>query len=125
MRTHAARPGGDLQKERSPGRTLAFASVLMLPALVVSYVAATLVGFAVQDALGLDDGDMLSEAGVRGWVAASFLLLLLALPPIAGVVLGVEARRRGDRRLATAAVVLNATLAAYLLISVVLQLIVA
>ena len=125
MSTHAARFRRDLRHERSPGRTLAIASVLMLPALVVSYVVAALVGFAVQDALGLDEGDLLSEAGVRGWIAASFLLLLLVLPPIAGVVLGVAARRRGERRLATAAVVLNAGLAAYLLVSVVLQLILA
>jgi len=125
MSTHAARPRRDLRNERSPGPTLAIASVLMLPALVVSYVVAALVGFAVQDALGLDEGDLLSEAGVRGWIAASFLLLLLVLPPIAGVVLGVAARRRGERRLATAAVVLNAGLASYLLVSVVLQLILA
>jgi hypothetical protein len=97
----------------------------MLPALVVSYAAATLAGFAVQDALGLDEGDMLSEAGIRGWVAASLLLLLLGLPLIAGVALGVEARRRGERRLATAGLVLNAALAAYLLVSVALQLILA
>lgn len=99
-----------------PGRSLAIASLLMVPALVVSYVAAYFVGVAVQGAFGLAENELLKEAGAGGVIAGFGVMLLAVAPQIAGVVLGVKARRLGERRLGTAGVVANAAIAAYLLL---------
>jgi hypothetical protein len=99
-----------------PGRRLAIASLLMVPALAVSYVAAYVVGVAVQGAFGLAEDELLKEAGAGGVIAGFGVMLLAVAPQIAGVVLGVKARRLGERRLGTAGVVANAAIAAYLLL---------
>lgn len=99
-----------------PGRRSAIASLLMVPALVVSYVAAYFVGVAVQGAFGLAENELLKEAGAGGVIAGFGVMLVAVAPQIAGVVLGVKARRLGERRLGTAGVVANAAIAAYLLL---------
>lgn len=115
---------GRLPSRERPGRRLAIASLLMVPALFVSYLAAYFVGVALLNALGLAEGDMLTEAGAWGVIAAVPLMLLLVAPQIVGIVLGVTARQLGERRLGTTGVIVNAAIAAFLLLTSVAQLII-
>jgi hypothetical protein len=98
-----------------PRRTAAW-SLLMVVAAPVAMILAGLVGtfleFVVFD---LDEQDMLSEAGVPGYVAGSLLTALMVLPGIVGIVLGLRARRLGERRLGTTGIVANALIATYLI----------
>ena len=95
----------------------------MVPALFISYTAAFFAGVALQDALGLTEDEMLKEAGVWGVVAGVFLMVLMAVPQIVGIVLGVKAPRLGERRLGTAGVMVNAAIAAFLLLTSALNLV--
>ena len=95
----------------------------MVPALLISYVAAYFVGVALLKALGLAEGDMLTEAGARALIAAVFVTALLVVPQIVGITLGVKARRLGERRLGTAGVIVNGAVAAFLLLTPVVQLV--
>jgi hypothetical protein len=116
---------GSHPRETTPGRRAAIASLLMVPALLVSWVAAYFVGTAVQSALGLAENEMLSEAGVWGVIAAVPLTVLIVVPQIVGIVLGVRARRLGERRLGTVGVTLNTVIAVYVLVTTVLGLVLA
>ena len=116
---------GHFPSSGRPGRRLAISSLLMVPALLVSYLAAYIVGVALLNALGLAEGDMLTEAGAWGWLAAVFLIALLAVPQIVGIVLGVKARQLGERRLGTAGVIVNAAIAAFFLLTSVINLVLA
>jgi hypothetical protein len=51
-------------------------------------------------------------------------MLLVITPQIVGIVLGVKARRLGERRLGTTGVVVNAVIAAFLLFTSVAQLVI-
>lgn len=99
-----------------PGRRLALGSLLAIPAALVWYVAMTFVGIGLQHALGLADDESLREGGAWGVVGGIGLIVALAVPQVVGVVLGVRARRLGERRLATAGIVLNAAIGAYLVL---------
>ena len=116
---------GHLPTRAHPGRRLAISSLLMVPALLVSYLAAYFVGVALLNALGLAEGDMLTEAGAWGVLAAVFLMVLLAVPQIVGIVLGIKARQLGERRLGTAGVIVNAAIAAFFLLTSVINLVLA
>jgi hypothetical protein len=96
----------------------------MVPALFVSYLAAYFVGVVLLNALGLAEGDMLTEAGAWGVIAAVPLMLLVVAPQIVGMVLGVKARQLGERRLGTTGVIVNAVIAAFLLFTSVAQLVI-
>jgi len=120
-------PVASLDRDHHPstarsGRRLAISSLLMVPALLVSYLAAYAVGVALLNVLDLAEGDMLSEAGAWGVIAAVPLMVLVVAPQIVGIVLGVKARRLGERRLGTAGVIVNAAIAAFLLLTSVTQL---
>jgi hypothetical protein len=101
---------------------LAISSLLMVPALFVSYLVAYFVGTALLSALDLSEGDSLKEAGGWGVVAVLFLMALIVIPQIVGTVLGVKARRLGERQLGTIGVIVNAAIAVYLLLASVAQL---
>ena len=116
---------GHLPSAARPGRRLAIFSLLMVPALLVFFVAAYFVGVALLNVLDLAEGDMLTEAGPWGVIAAVFLMMLIAVPQIVGIVLGVKARQLGERRLGTTGVILNAAIAAFLLLTSVLNLVLA
>lgn len=117
--------GGRLPSRGRPGRRLAISSLLMVPALLVSYAAAYVIGVALQNAFGLAEDEMLKEAGARGVVAAVFLMVLIAVPQIVGIVLGVKVRRLGERRLGTVGVIVNAAIAAFFLLTSVVNLAIA
>jgi len=97
----------------------------MIPGLVVSYVLAYFVGTAVQHVLGLTEEESLREAGALGVVAGLFLIVLIVVPQIVGIVLGVKARRLGEERLGEPGVVINAAIAAFLVLSTLAQLVLA
>ena len=89
-------------------------------------VAASAVALMVGGAIGtflqltvfdLEEQQLLSEAGVWGYVAAFCLVVLMVLPAVIGIVLGMRGRRLGERRLGTAGVVVNALTAAYLVLT--------
>jgi hypothetical protein len=82
-------------------------------AVLLGGVAGTLLQFVVFD---LEEQELLSEAGAWGYVAGFVLLVSMVIPALVGVVLGVRARRLGERRLGTTGIVVNAVIAAYLLI---------
>jgi amino acid transporter len=112
-----------LSLPEEPGRRTATWSLLM--------VAATAGAVAVAFALGnlllavvfdLEEQESITHAGTWGYIAGFLLLALMALPAIAGVVLGVRARRLGERRLGTTGVVVNAVIATYFVIPAVAML---
>lgn len=103
------------------GRRLATWSLWMLAAFAVVYFVTAFVGFyVVFPALGLREGDLFLFAhSVAGWVAAVVGWLLLAAPPVSGLVLGIRARRLGAGTTAVVGIVLNAVvllLVAYLVL---------
>ena len=114
---------GHLPRHVQPGRRAAIASLLMVPALLLFYVTAFFAGTALQSAFGLAEDESLTEAGVWGVVAGVFLIVLMVVPQIVGVVLGHRARQLGEHRLGTVGVVVNAAIAAYLVLASVLGLV--
>ena len=115
--------GGRVSSDSRPGRRAGVASLLMIPALVLSFTVAELVGAGVQSALDLAEDDNLREAGIVGVLAGLGLTALLVLPAVVGIVLGLRARRLGESRLGTPGVVINAALAGYLVLVSVVQLV--
>ena len=92
----------------------------MIPALLVVFILAELAGAGFQAAFGLAESESLREAGAWGVLAGVLLTCLLVAPQVTGVVLGLEARRLGERRLGTAGVAANGLIGAYVaLVSVV------
>ena len=82
-------------------------------ALLVAGVVGTFLQLVVFD---LEEQESIGHAGAWGYVAGFFLLALMALPPLAGIILGVRARRLGARRRGTAGLAMNALIVAYLVV---------
>ncbi len=80
-------------------------------AAVVAGIVGTFLQFVVFD---LEEQELLPEAGVWGYLAGFFLLALMVPPAVVGMVLGVRARRLGERRLGTTGIVVNAVIGTYL-----------
>jgi hypothetical protein len=89
---------------------LAVASLLMIGAFVAWMLLLMPVGWGLQAALDLDDTQVLYEAGAWGWLAFVLMAAASAVPPTIGIVLGLRARRLGERRLAAVGVASNALL---------------
>jgi MFS family permease len=97
------------------GRRVATQSLLMVAATAIAAVVAGIVGTFLQLVVfDLGDQELLTEAGVRGYVAAVLLLALMVLPAVTGIVFGVRARRLGEHRRGTTGIIVNAVVAAYL-----------
>ncbi len=102
-----------------PGRRVATQSLLMVAATVAAAVVAGIVGTFLQFVVfDLGEQDLLTEAGVWGYVAAVVLLALMVLPAVTGIVLGVRARRLGEHRRGTTGMIVNAVVATYLVFTV-------
>ena len=102
-----------------PGRRVATQSLLMVAATAVAAVVAGIVGTFLQFVVfDLGEQELLTEAGVWGYVAAVLLLALMVLPAVTGIVLGVRARRLGEHRLGTTGMIVNAVVATYLVFTV-------
>jgi hypothetical protein len=85
-----------------------------LAAGLVAWIIGTFLQFVVFD---LGEQELLTEAGVWGYIAAVLLLALIVLPAVTGIALGVRARRIGEHRLGTTGVIGNAVVAMYLLLT--------
>jgi len=116
------RPAHSRYAHSSPdGHQSAVVSLLLVPATLVWMGLLMPVGSALQTALGLNDTQMLTEAGGRGLVAFALMLMVSAVPPLAGTALGMRARRLGERRLGTIGVVANTVVGAWIVLSPILQ----
>jgi uncharacterized membrane protein len=94
-------------------------SLLMVAATVVAAVVAGIVGTFLQLVVfDLGDQELLTEAGMWGYVAAVLLLALMVLPAVTGIVLGARARRLGEHRRGTTGMIVNGVVAAYLVFTV-------
>jgi hypothetical protein len=99
---------GDLWHD---GHRLAMGSLLAIAVFVVWMMLLAPVGWALQGALDLDDGQLLYEAGGWGWLAYAGMVLATAIPPAVGIVLALRALALGERRLGTVGVAANALVA--------------
>ena len=104
-----------LSLPEEPGRRMATQSLLMVAATAAAAVVAGIIGTFLQFVVfDLEEQELLPEAGAWGYVAGFFLLALMVLPAVAGIVLGIRARRLGEHRLGTTGIVVNALIATYL-----------
>ncbi len=100
-----------------PGHRAATLSLLMVPGTAIALIVAGAVGTFLQVVVfDLEEQESIGQAGVWGYVAGFFLLALIALPSLAGIILGIRARRLGERRQGTTAFVVNVLIVAYLVI---------
>lgn len=101
-----------------PGRRIATWSLLMAAVSAVAVVVAGALGTFFQTVVfDLQDQELLSEAGLWGYVVGFFLTALIALPGLVGVVLGVRAWRLGAHRMGATVILVNAVIAALLVSS--------
>jgi hypothetical protein len=85
----------------------------MLPLLVVSLVAAAIVGMILLFGAGLEGSEPLSEQGAIGWLALILAnLVILPLPAYVGLWFGVKARRTGAAAKATMPIVAHSVVIA-------------
>lgn len=98
-----------------PGRRTATWSLLMVAGTAVALLVAWAVGTFLQVVVfDLGDQESIGHAGAWGYVAGLLLLALMTLPALAGIILGIRARRLGERSRGAAGVVVNALIVAYL-----------
>lgn len=106
-----------LSLPKEPAHRAATSSLWMVALTVVALAAAAAVGMFLQATVfGLEEQESIAHAGAWGYVAGISLLALISLPSLAGVVLGVRARRLGERRRGTTGIFVNALIAAYFVI---------
>ena len=92
----------------------------MVAASAVALMVGSAVGTFLQlTVFGLEEQQLLSEAGAWGYVAAVCLVVLMVVPAVIGIVLGLRGRRLGERRLGTTGIVVNSLTAAYLVFTAV------
>ena len=92
-------------------------SLLMVAVTVGAVVVAGVTGTFLQVVVfDLEEQESIGHAGAWGYAAGLFLLTLMTLPALVGIVLGVRARHLGERPRGTTGVVVNALIAAYLVI---------
>ena len=98
------------------GRRLGIWSLLMVPALLLSLVVSSVVGYAIMQALDLADTETLYSAGAVGYVAAVLVTLLMLVPQAVGIWLALRARRLGATGLGTVGLVVNSVIAGFWLL---------
>jgi len=99
-----------------PGPRQGSLSLLMVAATLGALLIAGALGMFFQHVVfGLQEEQLLTDAGFRGYVVAVLLAAFVVLPALVGVVLGVRARRLGAPRLGTTGIVVNALIAVWLL----------
>lgn len=103
------------------GRRLGIWSLLMVPAMLLSMVVSSVVGYAALRALDLADTETLFSGGTVGYLAAVLVTLLLLVPQAVGIWLALRARRLGATRLGTAGLVVNAFIAGFWLLTLVVN----
>lgn len=104
----ASGPGRGELSDRA--RVLTIASWAMLPMFLVTVSVGAIIGKILVAATGLKEGQLLSEAGVTGWLLLILVLIIAVLPLMGGVWLSLKASREGAGAAARAATVVNALL---------------
>jgi len=94
----------------------------MLPLLVVSLALAYGGGTLLMRALDVPEGELLTTAGLAGWLAALLVLAVSVAPLVAGVLLARRAVQQGAGRAGLVPLFVNGLLLAWLLLSAFLQL---
>ncbi|MDE3065666.1 MAG: hypothetical protein KGJ36_08340 [Acidobacteriota bacterium] len=89
----------------------------MIPATLLGAVVAYVVGNLLMHATGTPEGALLTSSGLAGWVSWVAVLVLMMSAPIAGVVLALVGRRRQRSRRSDAALVVNAAIGGWFLVS--------
>ena len=118
-------PGAPSHRHRlslptDPARRVATWSLLMVAASAVALMIGSAVGTFLQlTVFDLEEQQLLSEAGAWGYVAAVCLVVLMVVPAVIGIVLGLRGHHLGERRLGTMGIVVNALIAAYLVLTAV------
>lgn len=107
------------------GYRVAVASLLMVPAMLAWMLLLMPLGWALQSALGLDDTQLLTEAGTPGVAAWVLMVVLGVVPTTIGIVLGIRARQLDEHRLGTVGMAANAAVAVWLVLGQVIQALVA
>jgi uncharacterized membrane protein YqjE len=87
-----------------------------VPALLLSLVVSSVVGYAIMQALDLADTETLYSAGAVGYVAAVLVTLLMLVPQAVGIWLALRARRLGATGLGTVGLVVNSVIAGFWLL---------
>jgi hypothetical protein len=100
-----ARGASDPDAER--GRLLAAWSLLMLPILILSAVAAAFLGMFLLGRRDLQGSEPMSVQGAYGWMVWALTTVVFVAPAAVGVVMGFRARAHGARRPGTLGIVLN------------------
>jgi amino acid transporter len=100
-----------------PGRRAAAWSLLMVAGTAVAVLVAGAVGTLLQIVVfDLEEQESIGHAGAWGYLAGVLLLALMTVPALAGIILGIKARRLGERRRGTVGFVVNVLIMAYLVI---------
>ena len=107
------------------GTRLANWSLACALAVIPAFVVLELVGGLLMSWLGVPEGDSITTAGAAGWVVGVALAVLLPLPQVAGLVLGLRARRADGGRRALAGIVANAAIGGWLAVATVAGLLLA
>jgi hypothetical protein len=92
------------------GRRLATWSLLMLPMLLVSAVAAAFFGMYMLGRRDLEGSEPMSVQGTYGWVVWAVSTILLLVPTVIGVILGFKARCADGKGLALAGILINGSI---------------
>jgi len=82
-------------------------SLMMLPFLVVSGVAAGIIGVVLLGLKNLEGSEPMSEQGGYGWMVFALATIIFMSPMIIGVVLGAKARNLGERKLGTIGMIVD------------------
>lgn len=97
----------EMSRSVSGGGRFTAWSLAMVPATLLGAGLGYAVGTAFMARLGVPEGQVLSSAGIVGWLAATVVLAVMAAAPVAGVAFGVAAVRRGGGQVAAVAAWVN------------------
>jgi hypothetical protein len=89
------------------GRRLATWSLLMLPMLLLSAIAAGVFGMFMLGRRDLEGSEPMSVQGGYGWMVWAISTIILMIPPAVGLGLGLTARRLGAKGTALAGILVN------------------
>lgn len=103
-------------------RTLTRWSLLMIPATALSMLAAFFVGTALMHATGTPEGALLTSKGVAGWISWFAVNLVSLSAPLTGIFFALAARREGDTDRSRLALMINALLGGFMIVSAVVNL---
>lgn len=111
------RPRPPAGSDRSEGHSLGIRSLLMMPALILSFLLSFMVQVWILGFKGLDGSEPMSQQGAVGWLSFAVGMAIFLAPLAVGVFLGSRARRLGASGLGLAGILVNGVLFIGLLVS--------